>query len=94
MANAAAQASSAVALEPRDEEVLRQVWSGAKIGSDDANSYAVEKASHLTSAAVFADSWAKFNNLLIDVDQDIQEGAARVIMFALTRAYDKTPQTS
>ena len=43
---------------------------------------------------MLADSWAKFNKLLIDVDQDIQEGAARGIMFALTRAYDETPQAS
>ena len=28
------------------------------------------------------------------MDQDIQEGAARGIMFALTRAYDETLQTS
>ena len=72
---------------------MRQVWSGAKIGGD-AKTYAVEKATYLTSAAVLAESWAKFNTLLMDVDQDTQGRAARGIMFVLTRAYDETPQKS
>ena len=91
MAEAEVQASSVAALEPPDEKVLRQVWSGAKIGGD-AKPYAVDKATYLTSAAVLAESWAQFNTLLMDVDQDIEEGAARAVMFALTRAYDETPE--
>ena len=58
----------------------------------DAQAYAVEKATHLTSAAVLAEYWAEFNVLLMDVDQDIEEGAARGVMFALTRAYGETPE--
>ena len=87
----AAQASSVAALEPRDEEALRAVWSGAKMGHN-VKTYAVEKATFLTSAAVQANYWAQFNSLLKSVDQDIQERTARGIMFALTRTYDETPQ--
>ena len=48
----------------------------------------------MTSAAVLAESWANFNTLLEDVDQDVHEGAARDVMFALMRTYDETPQTT
>ena len=45
MAEAEVQASSVAALEPPDEKVLRQVWSGAKIGGD-AKPYAVDTWPH------------------------------------------------
>ena len=77
-------------LDPKDEELVLDVLRGKKIVTKDKGREG--KAVALLGASVRVDAWAEFNGLLADIGRDIDDKRCRGVMFALTRAYDETPQ--
>ena len=77
-------------LDPKDEELVLDVLQGKTIVTKEKGREG--KAVALLGASVRVDAWAEFNGLLADIGKDIAEKRCRGVMFALTRAYDETPQ--
>ena len=77
-------------LDPKDEELVLDVLRGKTIVTKEKGREG--KAVALLGASVRVDAWAEFNGLLADIGRDIDEKRCRGVMFALTRAYDETPQ--
>ena len=77
-------------LDPKDEELVLDVPRGKTIVTKEKGKEG--KAVTLLGASVRVEAWAEFNGLLADIGRDIDEKRCRGVMFALTRAYDETPQ--
>ena len=77
-------------LEPKDEELVLDILQGKTVVTTEKGREA--KAVALLGASVRVEAWSEFNGLLADIGKDIDEERCRGVMFALTRAYDETPQ--